>query len=153
AYKVEEFRFYVEDAGAKAIIVPPGPHPAREAAAQLQIPVWEARLDGDAVRLSVGHVSNLSGSDAPRVADVALFLHTSGTTSRPKGLPLPHGNLMTSIRNIAATYQLTPADASLIVMPLFHVHGLLGATLSTLHTGGTVVVPARFSASSFWPHV
>src|SRR5207302_4684575 len=42
-------------------------------------------------------------------------------------------------------------DATLIVMPLFHVHGLLGATLSTLHAGGTVVVPPRFSAGSFWP--
>src|SRR5207237_245446 len=75
-----------------------------------------------------------------------------GTTSRPKGVPLTHGNLVTSIRNIARTYALTPVDASLIVMPLFHVHGLLGATLSTLHTGGTVIIPPRFSASSFWQH-
>src|SRR5262249_6103531 len=61
-----------------------------------------------------------------------------------------HGNLMASIASIAATYQLTPRDRSLIVMPLFHVHGLLGATLSTLHTGGAVVVPGRFSAGAFW---
>jgi oxalate---CoA ligase len=79
-----------------------------------------------------------------------LFLHTSGTTSRPKGVPLTHGNLMASITNIAATYQLTPRDRSPIVMPLFHVHGLIGATLSTLYTGGAVVVPARFSAGTFW---
>jgi acyl-CoA synthetase (AMP-forming)/AMP-acid ligase II len=78
-------------------------------------------------------------------------LHTSGTTSRPKGVPLTHGNLMASIANIAATYQLTPRDRSLIVMPLFHVHGLLGATLSTLHTGGAVVIPPKFSAGTFWP--
>jgi len=86
----------------------------------------------------------------PVPEDVALFLHTSGTTSRPKGVPLTHGNLMASIANIAATYQLTPRDRSLIVMPLFHVHGLIGATLSTLHTGGAVVVPAKFSAGAFW---
>ena len=86
----------------------------------------------------------------PVPSDVALFLHTSGTTSRPKGVPLTHGNLMKSIANIAATYQLTPSDRTLIAMPLFHVHGLLGATLSTLHTGGAVVVPGKFSASSFW---
>src|SRR6202041_1351758 len=66
------------------------------------------------------------------------------------GVPLTHGNLMASIANIAATYQLTPNDRSLIVMPLFHVHGLIGATLSTLHTWDAVVVPAKFSASAFW---
>src|SRR5262249_51321353 len=86
----------------------------------------------------------------PQPTDAALFLHTSGTTSRPKGVPLTHGNLMKSIANIATTYQLTPQDRSLIVMPLFHVHGLIGATLSTLHTGGAVVVPAKFSAGTFW---
>jgi acyl-CoA synthetase (AMP-forming)/AMP-acid ligase II len=80
-----------------------------------------------------------------------MFLHTSGTTSRPKGVPLTHGNLMASLGNIVRTYGLGPDDTSLIVMPLFHVHGLLGATLSTLRSGGTVVVPTRFSAASFWP--
>ena len=45
SYKADEFKFYMEDAESKALIVPPGPHPAREAAAQLNLPVWEARLD------------------------------------------------------------------------------------------------------------
>jgi acyl-CoA synthetase (AMP-forming)/AMP-acid ligase II len=153
AYKVEEFRFYLEDSEARAVIVPPGEHPARQAAAHLGIPLWEARLDGQGrphlERLDEGVVSTVAAGD-PRPGDVALFLHTSGTTSRPKGVPLTHGNLMTSIGNIARTYQLTLDDASLVVMPLFHVHGLLGATLSTLHTGGTVIVPPRFSATGFW---
>jgi acyl-CoA synthetase (AMP-forming)/AMP-acid ligase II len=91
--------------------------------------------------------------ELPRGDDVALFLHTSGTTSRPKGVPLTHANLMASIRNIVATYALTPEDTSLIVMPLFHVHGLIGATLSTLLSGGTVIVPTSFSATKFWPAV
>src|SRR5205807_7631108 len=89
--------------------------------------------------------------EAPRPDDVALFLHTSGTTSRPKGVPLTHANLMASVRNIAAHYRLSPADVGLVVMPLFHVHGLIGATLAPLHGGGTVVVPPRFSAGAFWP--
>jgi len=152
-YKAEEFRFYLEDANARAVIVAPGDHPAREAARQLQITIWECRLDAQG-RVFVRHQSgqaapNLDRS-APKASDVALFLHTSGTTSRPKGVPLTHGNLMASIANIAATYQLTPRDRSLIVMPLFHVHGLIGATLSALHTGGAVVVPAKFSAGAFW---
>ncbi len=158
-YKVEEFRFYLEDAGAKAVIVGPGDHPAREAARQLGIPIWEVKGEGRGGRgeteIKIHRTDGFSSSSlalrpSPLATDVALFLHTSGTTSRPKGVPLTHGNLMASIANIAATYQLTPRDRSLIVMPLFHVHGLIGATLSTLHTGGAVVIPAKFSAGSFW---
>ncbi len=153
-YKVEEFRFYLEDAGARAIILAPGEHPAREAARQLQIAVWECGLDERGrtyVRRETGTAAPNLDRSAPQPDDVALFLHTSGTTSRPKGVPLTHGNLRTSIGNIARTYQLTPRDRSLVVMPLFHVHGLIGATLSTLHTGGAVIVPAKFSAGAFWP--
>jgi len=84
---------------------------------------------------------------------VALFLHTSGTTSRPKGVPLTHRNLSISAHNVVDTYQLTPSDTTLVVMPLFHVHGLLGATLSTIASGGSAVITPRFSASTFWSHV
>src|SRR5437764_1248088 len=87
----------------------------------------------------------------PQPDDTALFLHTSGTTSRPKGVPLTHGNLVASIRNIAGHFQLSPADTGLLVMPLFHVHGLIGATFSTFFAGGSLVVPPRFSAGTFWP--
>ncbi len=155
AYTVEEFQFYMEDTRTQAVILPPGEHPARDAAAALNLPVWAVRLDGNGnVQLEPPSAASQSVSDdAPQPDDVALFLHTSGTTSRPKGVPLTHGNLITSLRNIVSTYKLTPEDTGLIVMPLFHVHGLMGATLSTLNSGGTVVVPPRFSASSFWPHV
>ncbi len=68
-------------------------------------------------------------------------------------MPLSHGNLMASIRNISAHYQLSPADVGLVVMPLFHVHGLIGATLSSLWAGATLVLPPRFSAHTFWPAV
>jgi acyl-CoA synthetase (AMP-forming)/AMP-acid ligase II len=155
AYKAEEFRFYMEDAGARGVIVPAGEHPARSAAAELNIPCWTASLDGRgrATVACPAGVGRSAPDAAPQPHDIALFLHTSGTTSRPKGVPLTHGNLMASIRNIAHTYQLTPGDTSLIVMPLFHVHGLLGATLSTLSRGGTAVIPVRFSAGSFWTQV
>src|SRR5262249_16696705 len=141
----------------------PADQGAREAARRLQIPIWECGLDeqgrvfvrqtrdlNSEVRSQRSDASSLTSDLCPLTSDIALFLHTSGTTSRPKGVPLTHGNLMASIANIAATYQLTRRDRSLIVMPLFHVHGLIGATLSTLHTGGAVVIPAKFSAGSFW---
>src|SRR5262249_52430528 len=152
AYKAEEFRFYMEDASVRAVIAPPGDHPVREAARALNLQVWEARLAAQGqVRLEgLGSAGASASSTPPQPDDVALVLTTSATTSRPKGVPLTHRTLTTPIRNIVATYGLTPADTSFIVMPLFHVHGLLGATLSTLHSGGTVVVPPRFSAGSFW---
>ncbi|KAJ3340652.1 hypothetical protein HDU93_006509 [Gonapodya sp. JEL0774] len=106
---------------------------------------------------NIGH----SSPDAVRVkktgqeaedllGETALFLHTSGTTGRPKGVPLTHRNLLTSLHNIRATYQLAPNDTTLVVMPLFHVHGLIGALLSTLTSGGTAVIPPRFSVTDFW---
>jgi acyl-CoA synthetase (AMP-forming)/AMP-acid ligase II len=155
SYKVDEYRFYLEDAGCRALLVAPSDHPAREASRARPYPVWTVRRDGSGVvkldaPAAAGAARTLEG---PRSDDTALFLHTSGTTSRPKGVPLTHGNLMASVRNIAAHYQLSPADVGLVVMPLFHVHGLIGATLSSLWAGSTVVVPARFSAQAFWPVV
>ena len=153
AYTADEFKFYMEDAEAQLAILPMGEHPAREAAAELGVPTIEAALD-DAGRtvLSRGGDTLTARRDAPAPSpdDVALFLHTSGTTSRPKGVPLTHGNLAASIKNIGDTYGLTPDDIAMVVMPLFHVHGLIGVSLSTLSTGGSLVVPPRFSASRFW---
>lgn len=153
AYKAEELRFYLEDLGARAVLTGPADHPVRTVAAERGLPVWVATRDaGGVVRIEgPGLPERGQGGEGPRPDDVALFLHTSGTTSRPKGVPLTHGNLMASIRNIAGHYQFSPADVGQVVMPLFHVHGLIGATLSPLSAGGTVVVPARFSAQAFWP--
>ena len=79
------------------------------------------------------------------------MLHTSGTTSRPKRVPLRHHNLAASVSNIIATYELGPEDVSLCVMPLFHVHGLVASALATFASGGTVVAPDRFTPLGFWP--
>jgi acyl-CoA synthetase (AMP-forming)/AMP-acid ligase II len=77
-------------------------------------------------------------------------LHTSGSTGRPKRVPLRHFNLAVSSANIANAYALSGADVSLCIMPLFHVHGLMASLMATLLSGGTVVVPTRFNALSFW---
>src|SRR6202140_4157882 len=86
----------------------------------------------------------------PTADDIALILHTSGSTGRPKRVPLRHFNLAVSAANIANTYSLSKNDVSLCIMPLFHIHGLVGSTMSTLLSGGTVVVPTKFNALSFW---
>jgi len=155
AYTRDEFKFYLEDTGARALIVPPAGLAEARAAAGDNVLIVEAGLDaGGQVRLSSKGTAGATRSrDYPKAGDVALILHTSGTTSRPKRVPLSHANLLTSARNVAATYQLTPEDVSLCVMPLFHVHGLVASTLATLFAGGTVVVPPKFNPLSFWPTV
>ena len=81
--------------------------------------------------------------------DPALVLHTSGTTARPKIVPLTNRNLAASAGHIAATLALTPADTCLNVMPLFHIHGLLAAVLSSLRAGAAVCCTPGFNAFKF----
>ncbi len=155
AYTTEEFRFYLEDIEAKALIVPPGGGEHARLAAPAGTVLIEASLTTNGrVGFAITGSSSLARKRTdPTPDDVSLFLHTSGTTSRPKGVPLSHANLLASAANIATTYALTPDDISLCVMPLFHVHGLVASTLATLRSGGTVILPPRFSASTFWPVV
>lgn len=152
AYTEAELRFYLEDLDARALIVPPGgAEAARRALPQGAILV-EAAIAGDG-RLqleSSGRPPRRADPGEPGGDDVALMLHTSGTTGRPKRVPLRHRNLAASVDNTATHYQLGPEDISLCVMPLFHVHGLMASALATLRTGGTVVVPAPFNPLSFW---
>ena len=82
--------------------------------------------------------------------DVALVLHTSGTTSRPKIVPLTHRNIFASANNIRRTLALTPSDRCLNVMPLFHIHGLMAAILSTLSAGASVLCTPGFNALRFF---
>ncbi|HLG14310.1 MAG TPA: acyl--CoA ligase [Blastocatellia bacterium] len=155
AYTLDEFKFYLEDTNARALIVPPGGGEEARNAAGDKVLIVEVASD------NAGKVSfSSAGSCGPRRPreyadsnDIALILHTSGTTSRPKRVPLTHHNLMVSSRNVADTYRLTAEDVSMCVMPLFHVHGLVASTFATLLTGGTVVVPSRFNPLSFWPAV
>ena len=154
AYTRDEFKFYLEDTGARALILPPKGADEAHAAAGDNVLLIEADLDHEGrIRFSSSQSIAPRSRDYPSGNDIALILHTSGTTSRPKRVPLSHANLMTSADNVAATYELTSADVSLCVMPLFHVHGLVASTLATLSSGGTVVVPSKFNPLSFWSTV
>ena len=148
-YKEDEFRFYLEDTSARVLILPPdGAEEARRAAGD-RVPILTIDMDTSGT-VSVIGVSGQGTVTEPNVDEVALVLHTSGSTGRPKRVPLAHANLSISAQNVASSYALTADDVSLCVMPLFHVHGLVASTLATLATGGTVVVPAKFSPLSFW---
>ncbi len=153
AYKDEEFEFYLTDLQARALVVQHGMEtPARAVAARLGVPVLEL-LPGEAAGAFTlsGGVPGAAARPGPAGAeDVALVLHTSGTTARPKIVPLTHTNVTASARSIAATLALTPGDACLNVMPLFHIHGLIAATLASLSAGGAVVCTPGFNALRFF---
>ena len=152
AYTEDEFGFYYEDTAARALVVPPGGAEAARKALPEHVILIEASMDADGSLRLESAAPRQAGRTAsePSGDDVALVLHTSGTTSRPKRVPLRHRNLAASVDNIIATYALTSADVSLCVMPLFHVHGLIASTLSTFGSGGTVVAPTRFNPLGFW---
>lgn len=150
AYKEDEFRFYLEDTKARFLLVAPGQGEAARRALPAGATVLEAEIDADGrLRSSAGAPAGSADGAGPD--DVALVLHTSGTTSRPKRVPIRHRNMVASVGNICRHYGLGLDDRSLCIMPLFHVHGLVASTLSTLATGGTVIVPRGFNPLGFWP--
>lgn len=153
AYRAEEFTFYLTDLKAKALVVLHGmATDAREVAARLSIPVLDlvpGEAAGDFV-LEGGSPGNAAKPGLAWPEDEALVLHTSGTTARPKIVPLTQANICASARNIARTLELGPDDACLNIMPLFHIHGLMAAVLSTMASGGSVVCTPGFDALRFF---
>ncbi|MFT3671579.1 acyl--CoA ligase [Aestuariivirga sp.] len=153
AYRDEEFDFYLGDLNAKAVIMTEGVEsPVRVVAARRGIPVIELRAEAGrpAGTFSLSVPMSDAALPKPSAADIALVLHTSGTTSRPKIVPLSHANLTASAANIAATLALTPHDRSLVIMPMFHIHGLVGAILSSVSAGASLFCPPGFNALKFF---
>lgn len=150
AYPYEEFLFFLRDTEARVLLCPPAAADfVRSAASDLKIPIFPVGMTDKGVVHLVNAPSGAKASE-PNADDIALVLHTSGSTGRPKRVPLRHFNLAVSSANIANTYALSEEDVSLCIMPLFHIHGLVGSVMSTLLSGGTVVVPTKFNALSFW---
>jgi oxalate/formate antiporter len=157
AYQAEEFHFYLTDLRASALVVQRGTDtPARKIAAGLRIPILELVVDADAPAgaftleplAPLAGTATVPGAAAP--GDTALVLHTSGTTSRPKIVPLSHINVTASAYNIAGSLRLTPDDLCLNIMPLFHIHGLIAATLASLSAGAAVCCTPGFNAFKFF---
>lgn len=154
-YKADEFRFYLEDLGAKAIVLEAGTESAaRTVAHHLGITILEleAEADGPAgvFRLVCSTTATAARPGPAEPRDVGLVLHTSGTTSRPKIVPLSHTNLLASARNIGAALGLVPNDHCLNIMPLFHIHGLIAAVSATLGAGASVTCTPGFNALKFF---
>jgi acyl-CoA synthetase (AMP-forming)/AMP-acid ligase II len=159
AYRREEFEFYLTDLKAKALVIKQGMEsPARDVAAALGLPVLELipAEDEPAGTFCLRAASGGRGASRPAAEgfaaaeDVALVLHTSGTTSRPKIVPLRHVNITATAHHIGETLQLTPEDVCLNIMPLFHIHGLMAAVLSSIAAGASVVCTPGFNAFKFF---
>ncbi|MGJ8572029.1 MAG: acyl--CoA ligase [Hoeflea sp.] len=157
AYREEEYAFYLDDLKAKALVVMEGDEgPAVAAARANGISVLRLKIDASS---PAGHFSleldgefslNTDVVGEPTVDDIALILHTSGTTSRPKIVPLLQSNVTASAEHIKETLQLTPDDRCMNVMPLFHIHGLIAAVTASLSAGASIWCAPGFDALRFF---
>lgn len=155
SYRTEEFEFYLDDLNAKALLVLKGSDsPAVSVARNRGITILELacnQIEPAGIFTIQGETSceDTTGGFA-ETGDIALVLHTSGTTSRPKIVPLTHSNICASAKNIGQTLSLNGSDRCLNVMPLFHIHGLIGAVLASLAAGAEVICTPRFDALKFF---
>ncbi|MGQ0650137.1 MAG: acyl--CoA ligase [Gemmatimonadaceae bacterium] len=155
-YRSDEFEFFLTDLRARLLIVAKDKDsPAVEVANRLGVPV--ARLvpqpERGAGTFTLEFAEQAQAPAArPRATsdDIALVLHTSGTTSRPKIVPLSHRNVCASAKNVAESLALTATDRGLVIMPLFHIHGLIAALLAPLSAGGAVCCSTGFNALRFF---
>ncbi|MEP7302692.1 MAG: acyl--CoA ligase [Caldimonas sp.] len=161
AYRADELEFYLSDLNARLLIVAAGSSsPAVAVADKLGVAIVELVVDAGAPAGSFRLVprrppaaadavpaarSGFSGPD-----DFAMVLHTSGTTSRPKIVPLSVANLCASAANIRASLELSAADRGLNIMPLFHIHGLIAGVLAPLSAGSSVYCTPGFNALKFF---
>jgi len=154
AYRAEECEFYLSDLNAKALVTQSDlESPAREVARRRHIPIMELNpmlnREAGVFRLKGDSSQKPSSAEFAQPDDAALVLHTSGTTSQPKLVPLTHKNLCASAHHIRTTLNLNEENRCLNVMPLFHIHGLVGPLLASLNSDGSVVCTPGFQAQKF----
>ncbi len=154
AYAADELERYFADLRPRALIVPAGVDvPARRVALARGITVIDlAPLPGGAAGLFT--LTTAAGAvpshDPPGPGDAAVLLLTSGTTSRPKIVPLTHANICSSAYSSVAALALTPKDRCLNVLPLFHGHGLIATVLTSLAAGASVVCTGGIDVGKFF---
>jgi oxalate---CoA ligase len=157
AYRADEFEFYLGDLKAKALVVASGSDtPARSVAAKLGISILELtpHPENGAGSFTIAGPEYtgkpVANGGLALTDDIALILHTSGTTSRPKIVPLTHKNVCVSAQNISATLNLKQEDRELHVMPLFHIHGLIAGVLAPMAAGSQIFCTPGFNALKFF---
>jgi acyl-CoA synthetase (AMP-forming)/AMP-acid ligase II len=158
AYRADEFEFYLSDLNAKALVVEhDSTSPAIAVAQKLGVRIIDLVAGSAAGDFTLRPRDSGGASATPSTqggfaqpGDTSMVLHTSGTTSRPKIVPLSQRNLCTSAANIARTLQFKPTDCGLNIMPLFHIHGLIAGVLAPLAAGSQVFCTPGFNALKFF---
>ena len=154
-YREEEYLFYLKDLNAKALVVLQDYNgPALAAANHLNISVIKVSVNPEHLAGEfelLGEINNsVISQRLPTPQDVALILHTSGTTSKPKIVPLLHSNIVSSAENIKSSLSLSEDDLCMNIMPLFHIHGLIAALSASIAAGGSVWCSPGFDALKFF---
>jgi len=140
----QEARYQIDDAGAHVVI-------ADGASA--------AKLEGGGHRIiPVEDVTSPARAPEPVPVQagpgtLALLIYTSGTTGRPKGVMLDHANVLATAELIVAWFEMTEETRSLLILPLFHVNGVMVSVVSPLLAGGSTFIAERFDAATFWATV
>ena len=156
AYRADEFEFYLSDLQARLLVVEhDSGSPAIEVAQRLGVRIVDLHPGEAAGDFTLRARDGRPGTPAERPGpaaphDIAMVLHTSGTTSRPKIVPLSQRNLCASAGHIARTLAFTGADRGLNVMPLFHIHGLIAGVLAPVSAGSAVFCTPGFNALKFF---
>ena len=155
AYKADELSFYLTDLKAKLLLVAEGDEtPAVAVAERLGVrvarirPTPEQGAGSFTIALPESTPAAQGGPAEPD--DIALILHTSGTTSRPKIVPLTQSNVCASADNIRRALAFSAEDRGLNIMPLFHIHGLIAGILAPLSAGSQVCCTPGFNALKFF---
>ena len=156
-YSERDFEFYLKDLSPKAALLPDGlESPVIGVAERLGIKILRVREPNTESPICFELVEESSSGGTgtafqfPESDATAMILHTSGTTSRPKIVPLSHANLFASAVNIMRTLELSSQDRTLNVMPLFHIHGIVGGLLSSLVAGGSVICAPGYQGERFF---
>lgn len=150
SYKQEEFEFYLDDLKPKFLLVEPNSKSlAVIAAKKLNIPIFEMKIYDNQPLGTFELFDKETDYKNTNDYDEALVLHTSGTTSRPKIVPLSNLNIFTSAVNISKSLKLTHDDHCLNIMPLFHIHGLIAVLSASAKVGASVCASNGFNALKF----
>jgi long-chain acyl-CoA synthetase len=151
----EQMRYVLDHADSRVVFASPEWAPRlRELAAGITRGLRVVELDPEAPALP-GEREADAAVPLPAVAPeaLALLMYTSGTTGKPKGVMLSHANLVANARAISAEHALGPGDRVAAVLPLYHINAFAVTMLAPLAHGGSLAMPAKFSAARFWPLV
>jgi len=150
SYKTNEYEFYLKDLNPKIVIVEPNSsNEVVGVAKNLNIPVCEIKIKKDDPSGLFNLFDIESEYQLPEENDEGLVLHTSGTTSRPKIVPLTNKNIYSSAENISKSLNLSEADHCLNIMPLFHIHGLIAILAASIRSGASICASNGFNALKF----